>query len=77
MDNSLERRLDRALKAIDIRGRKEVKRLERELRISESKLRDWTNSVYTIRDKLARAQVKVDSKEIANKISERLKRKSA
>lgn len=70
----LEHRLEKALKAVDSRGRKEVKKLKRELEIAEEKLRKATDAVYAARHKLATAQVKVTEVELKTKIESRMKK---
>lgn len=56
MDNSLERRLEKAIKAADRRGIKEIKKLEREAVTAEQKLRKATDAAYIAKDKLVRAR---------------------
>lgn len=72
MTTDLERRLLRATKAIDSKGRKLVKKLTRELEIAELKLRTAGDAVYHAKHKLSLAQVKVSETELRNKITARI-----
>lgn len=68
MSTDLERRLARALRAIDSSGRKQVRKLIRELDRAEERLRKAAEAVCHAKIKLAEAKEKIDAEELKRKM---------